>query len=355
MPLLGDDIDNKRSATDVVDEVDDVVEGDDDGDVRWSAVAVSVNGGVDVADGESVALDQAVLEYFSREAERQEKRGRRKSSEESPARARRGAFELDEPARQAINRFLSHFGPSTALSELSPKGVEGFQEIIGGNTTDLESRLRPVKEFLRYCAEQMYTTKPGLDADGQQVEIKHNLGNYLRIKRSTSGQRAAAGFTHEAADTFEMTPQGLQALQLELNGAQAEMPAAIQAVAAAREDKDIRENAPLEAAREYQERLKARIDELEYRIAHAVVRERGNSDLARIGSHVEVVEVDETGAVVGEPREYTLVGTTEANAAERKISTESPLGAGLVNQSVGQQVVIDAPSGRKQFRLLAVD
>lgn len=298
---------------------------------------------------ENMTLDLAVMEYFAWEEEREAKRGRRKAA--TAAGARRGAFVLDEAAREAVTRFLWHFGPSTPISELSPKTMESFQETIGKNAMDLAARLQPVKEFLRYCWKQEYTVV--VDAEGRSSA--QNLGNFLRIKRAVTVSRDDSRFQHEQAQTFEMTAEGLQHLHDELEQLHAEMPEAVQAVAAAREDKDIRENAPLEAAREHQERLKSRIDELEYQIAHAVVREQRATGRAKLGSRVSVVEVDDHGGSLGEAKEYTLVGTTEANAAARRISVESPLGRGLLDQPADRQIEIQAPSGRKRFRLLAVE
>lgn len=337
--------DDEQTTETLEEALDDVVEGDSD---FFDEGAVAEETDHSVASLQPVTLDTAVMEYFTWEEEREAKRSRRKTA--SNVRARRGTFVLDEPAREAVTRFLWHFGPSTPISDLSPKSMEGFQETVGTNTMDLASRLQPVKEFLRYCWKQEYTVT--VDAEGNASA--QNLGNYLRIKRPTSVVRDDSRFQHEQAQTFEMTADGLASLHEELGQLNAEMPEAVQAVAAAREDKDIRENAPLEAAREYQERLKSRIDELEYQIAHAVVREERATGRAKLGSRVSVVEVDDSGAYLGEAREYTLVGTTEANAAARRISVESPLGRGLLDQPADRQIEIQAPSGRKRFRLLAV-
>ncbi len=338
--------DDDQTADAVEELVDDVVEGD--AEVFDEPNAAQPGNGSGMA-AQSMTLDLAVMEYFTWEEEREAKRSRRKTT--TVTRPRRGAFVLDEPAREAVTRFLWHFGPTTPISELSPKTMEGFQETIGANAMDLASRLQPVKEFLRYCWKQEYTVT--VNAEGQASA--QNLGNYLRIKRATNVVRAGSRFQHEQAQTFEMTAAGLQSLNEELEQLNAEMPEAIQAVAAAREDKDIRENAPLEAAREHQERLKSRIDELEYQIAHAAVGDGRATGRAKLGSHVSVVEVDDNGGLLGEAREYTLVGTTEANAAARRISVESPLGRGLLDQTADRQIEIQAPSGRKRFRLLAVN
>ena len=340
MALFDDDL----SAEALEEITDDVVEGESE--LFEEPLAAGGGNGAE-ASAPAPTLDIAVMEYFAWEEEREAKRARRKASASPP---RRGAFVLDEAAREAVTRFLWHFGPSTPISELSPKTMEGFQETIGANATDLAARLQPVKEFLRYCWKQEYTVS--VDAEGNANA--QNLGNFLRIKRPTNVVRDASRFQHEQAQTFEMTADGLQLLHEELEQLNAEMPEAVQAVAAAREDKDIRENAPLEAAREHQERLKSRIDELEYQIAHAVVREVRATGRAKLGSRVEVVEVGDDGGYLGEAREYTLVGTTEANAAARRISVESPLGRGLLDQPADRQIEIQAPSGRKRFRLLAV-
>jgi transcription elongation factor GreA len=329
------------------DPADDVVEGEADLFDEPPAAAATAENNVEPP-VQDMTLDIAVMEYFAWEAEREAKRARRKAA--PPARPGRGAFVLDEAAREAVTRFLWHFGPSTPISELSPKTMESFQETIGKNTMDLAARLQPVKEFLRYCWKQEYTVV--IDAEGRASA--QNLGNFLRIKRAVTVSRDDSRFQHEQAQTFEMTADGLQLLKEELGQLNSEMPEAVQAVAAAREDKDIRENAPLEAAREHQERLKSRIDELEYQIAHAVVREERATGRAKLGSKVSVVEVDDSGGLLGEAKEYTLVGTTEANAAARRISVESPLGRGLLDQPADRQIEIQAPSGRKRFRLLAV-
>lgn len=339
MGLFDDDqtIEAETVVDDVADDdIDDVVDGDDE---PIAEVAVAIDDGADESAGEIRTLDQAVTAYFSWEEQREAKRSKRKTAARKTS-SRRTQFVLDEPARQAINRFLSHVGPDTPLVELSPNGVERFQQVIGDRTPNLDEKLRPVKELLRYCWRQGYCDQ--------------NLGNHLKVKRIGSGANSSGTFTHEAAETFEMTAAGLRQLEEELALAEERMPEVIQEVAAAREDKDIRENAPLEAAREEQERLRSRMDELEYRIARAVVREALDTGRAQIGSVVSVVEIDAGGTEHQLTREYTLVGTSEAKASEQKISVDSPLGRGLLDQRAGNVIEFDAPSGRKRFRLLSV-
>ena len=329
-------MDDDQSSDDLVDDLEDVVEGEAElGDLSSTRSAVAV---AEPDDGPT--LGQAVTEYFARESEREKRRSNRAKSS---ANARRNSFTFDDQARIAVSRFRDHFGKERRLSALVPKMITDYQEVIGEKAMDLEARLQPVKVFLRFCKDQDYTSE--------------NLGNHLRIRRSNNVSPNADRLQHEEAQTFQMTAEGLELLIAERSQLESEMPDAVAAVAAAREDKDIRENAPLEAAREYQERLKGRIDELAYQITHAEVRdsvEPEENGRARLGSRVSVVEIDGQDQAIGQAREYTLVGTTEANAAARRISIESPLGRGLLGQSADRQIEIEAPSGRKRFRLLEV-
>ena len=118
-------------------------------------------------------------------------------------------------------------------------------------------------------------------------------------------------------------------------------------------DKDFRENAPLDAARDAQAMLEATIRDLEYQVAHAVVVEtafRPASDRARLGSMVRVTNLELDKAV-----DYTLVGQTEVDAAAGRISVVSPLGKALIGHRSGEIVDVIAPSGTIQFRLDSVE
>ena len=314
------------------DSLEDVVEGELEADAASSEPSTSSEPGV--------TLGQAASEYFEWAAKREEQRQKRRSNGSASSRGAKATPAFDEDARVAVTRFVSHFTPHLPIGELKPYGMAVFQETVGTNATNIEGRLQPVKEFLRYCwKERRYTDE--------------NLGNHLRIKRS-GGVKDDSQLRHEEAERFEMTEDGLEQLKTELARHLEEMPLAVQAVAAAREDKDIRENAPLEAAREYQERLRSRIAELEYQIAHADVKREDETGYAHLGSTVRVEQVDAEGRGNGRMAEYTLVGPTEVDPAARRISVESPMGRGLVNKPVGDLVEFEAPRGTMRFRVVEV-
>jgi transcription elongation factor GreA len=149
---------------------------------------------------------------------------------------------------------------------------------------------------------------------------------------------------------IEMTADGLEARKQELAELQDQRPEIVRAIATAREDKDFRENAPLQAAREQLGMTDGRIKQLEADIKRAVVSDATSGDLSAIGSIVSVTRLDTFIQM-----QFTLVGAREANAAERRISVDSPVGKELLNRRTGDEVNVIVPSGTIiQYRIDAI-
>ena len=112
---------------------------------------------------------------------------------------------------------------------------------------------------------------------------------------------------------------------------------------------DLSENADYIAAKEEQAFLEGRILELETILRTAIrVRESGSNGIVRVGSTVVVSEG-------GRPEEtYQLVGITEANPREGKISNMSPIGKALLGKQVGDEAVAQTPLGHLHFKIIAV-
>ena len=307
------------------------IEGDDDivgGEFRASRKVV-------------MTVGEAASEYFEwcKQREEQRKKRAQRLSEENPDAppSKKASPPFDQNARTAVTQFVFHVTPGLPIEELTPHGMAAFQERIGANAADVAARLIPVKEFLRFC----WKTRGYTDA---------NPGNYLRVK--TASGSASAQIEYEDAEGFEMTAEGLQQLKEDLERHKEELPAAIQAVTQAREDEKVRKNAPLDAARENLEQLNLRINELEYRITHAAISKGGRDERARLGSTVSVRRLDAGGEQV---QEYTLVGPTEVNAEQRRISVESPVGKGLIGATAGAIVEIEVPRGTMRLEVVSVE
>ncbi len=113
---------------------------------------------------------------------------------------------------------------------------------------------------------------------------------------------------------------------------------------------DLSENSEYDEAKSEQAKLYARIDELEDLIANAeVVEKSGTADKIGIGSTITVLDEE-----MGEEEVYQIVGSQEADPINGKISDASPLGRALFGCAVGQEVYVDAPSGKLKFRVVSI-
>lgn len=148
---------------------------------------------------------------------------------------------------------------------------------------------------------------------------------------------------------FLLTTEGVQALKDELHELSTTKRSEIAArLKDAKDDGDLSENSMYDAARDQQSFVEGRISEIEYILKHAVLIEGKNGDTVDIGStvHVEL----ESGQ-----QKYQIVGSTEANPDEGKISNVSPLGQALLGKKKGEEVEIDVPSGTITYKILKVE
>lgn len=149
-----------------------------------------------------------------------------------------------------------------------------------------------------------------------------------------------------------ITKQGYETLKQELDQLRKkERPKNIKAIEEARAHGDLSENAEFDAAKERQSFLDARINELEYKLANAEVIDPGtlSKDKAVFGCTVVLENVD-----TGDEVTYQLVGPEESNIKEGRISVASPLGTAIVGKQLGDEIIIDAPGGRRNYELVDI-
>ncbi len=123
-----------------------------------------------------------------------------------------------------------------------------------------------------------------------------------------------------------------------------------QAIKEARAQGDLSENAEYQAAKDAQRQADARIEELENMLSNVeIVDESGDSSVVHIGSTVRIKDLE-----YDEVLEYQIVGSSEANTDENRVSNESPLGAALIGAAEGETVAVQAPVGEIRYQVLEI-
>lgn len=146
-----------------------------------------------------------------------------------------------------------------------------------------------------------------------------------------------------------LTPEGLEKLKTELERLKTvERKDVIERLKQAKEYGDLSENAEYEEAKKAQALVEARIQELEEMIRRAkVVHRTAGAAQVDVGSRVKVT-------VAGKQQVYEIVGTTEADPLNGRISADSPVGKALVGRGKGESVDIHVPAGSYSAKILDI-
>lgn len=149
-----------------------------------------------------------------------------------------------------------------------------------------------------------------------------------------------------------LTYEGLKALEDELQDLKVNKRQEIaQKIKEAREQGDLSENAEYDAAKDEQRDIEARIEQLEKLLKNAevVVEEEIDLEKINIGCRVKVLDME-----FDEEMEFKIVGSTEANSLQNKISNESPVGHALLGKKAGDIVDVETQAGVIQYKVLEI-
>lgn len=150
-------------------------------------------------------------------------------------------------------------------------------------------------------------------------------------------------------NNIKLTKDGLEALKTELQELRdVKRPKLVDRLANARSQGDLSENSDYQSAKEELEFLDGRIDELEEVTKTAVVVPAAKAGGVDVGTKVTV-------KVNGGKIVFSIVGEWEADPINKKISHESPLGKALVGKKIGEVVEVEAPAGKIEYQILAIE
>ncbi len=229
-----------------------------------------------------------------------------------------------------VGRFVAWCGRERNVLEVTPAQVAEYAQHIGLGGVESVQRLSPVKTFLGYWKDEGW--------------IQNGLAAHLRLPR---GRRVTGGGKRSTTQqSTKLSQEGYDRLVAQVELLKGERVSVVADIKLAMEDKDFRENAPLDAAKERQGIIESRIRELEAGLSNAEILGKGKKLSKRtvVGAKVTLRDSDSGKKLV-----YMLVDVREADVSSGKISTTSPVGQALLDRVVGDKVTINVPNGTLRY------
>ena len=237
-------------------------------------------------------------------------------------------------SQQEVYRFVRWFGEERSPASLTAAEVGNYAEQMAVSDTDYHQRLGLVQAFLVYAKKEDWSDD--------------NLAIHLKVKKvkprvSLSARKNTPGIS--------LTQEGYATAQRELSVLKVKRAEVIDEMRKAAADKDFRENAPLQAAREQLGHLEGRIKELEAMLKLAVVM----SEKQEIGFKSAVGDsLVLRDLTTGDELCYTIVSPREVDPTNGKISSISPIGKALIGRGVGEEVEITIPAGTLRYQVQGI-
>ena len=154
-------------------------------------------------------------------------------------------------------------------------------------------------------------------------------------------------------NTIALTVHGAELLKAELHRLKTvERPAVVNAIAEARAQGDLSENAEYDAAKERQGFIEGRIQEIEAKLSNATIIDPKAVDAQGRVVFGATVELEELNS--GKQVRYQIVGEDEADIKQGKISISSPIARALIGKVAKDVALVQAPAGEHEYEILAV-
>ncbi|HZE86855.1 MAG TPA: transcription elongation factor GreA [Methylomirabilota bacterium] len=147
---------------------------------------------------------------------------------------------------------------------------------------------------------------------------------------------------------IRFTKEGYEKLKSEYETLLKQRPFVIEDLKKAREMGDLSENGYYKASRAKLSFIDSRLQRIAYDLKHATIITVTQNGKVAIGCHVSLLFEDKTVT-------FQIVGDLEANPSEGKISLLSPLGKALVNKKVGEEAMIETPTGKRVYKIATID
>jgi transcription elongation factor GreA len=191
-----------------------------------------------------------------------------------------------------------------------------------------------VRDFLTYARKSGF--------------LSENLAVHVKMPKAARKSASRVAAPTDPTSVW-LTQQGYDQLQERLVWLQEEMVSAAAEIKKAAADKDVRENAPLEAAREHLGQLDGRRRETEeaLKLAQVIGEDGAGAGVVRQGGAITLLDVS-----TGQSQEWLLVDPREAAPLDGRLSTTSPVGHAVLGRREGDEVDVSAPRGMVRYRIV---
>ena len=233
-------------------------------------------------------------------------------------------------AQTEISRFVRHLGSDRSIRTIIPSEIGEYSNDFVKRTSQTEhEKIKSVKKFLAFLVNNQYTNA--------------NLSQHLRLRRS----RNTRALQNIATKSVNLTQSGYDGMKVQLSQLQKERVRLTGEIERAAADGDVRENAPLEAARENQAMVMSKMRDIESTLKIAeIIDSQTNDTRVQIGSKVSLIQSES-----GMKLEYQLVEPREASPLNKKISSQSPVGEAILGRRVGDEVTVNTPAGQQTYKV----
>ncbi len=244
-----------------------------------------------------------------------------------------GEREVSQPE---VYKFARWYGWERPFSDLTPPHVASYAEQLDISATDYEKKFKVLRAFFAHAKKAGWS--------------RTNLATHLKTKKGKDGPGIA--FRRGSPEAASLSRQRYDELVAELDSLRTRSRELVTAIQQAAADKDFRENAPLDAAREERGHVEGRIKELEKTLKAATIIDDTKKAAVKSGVGDSIIIND---LASGEELCYKLVDPREVNPLQGKISIASPLGKALFGRSDGDIVEVTAPAGKLRYQIKRIE
>jgi len=241
-----------------------------------------------------------------------------------------------DSSRAEVYRFARWYGWESPFSRLAGPAVASYADQLNVSDIDYEKKIGILRSFFAHAKKAGWS--------------QTNLSTHLKAKKGKVVSATGAG--RNPVETVSLTQQRFDELTAELDNLKKKSRELVKDIQRAAADKDFRENAPLQYAKEERGHVEGRIKELEQTLKSATIIQEKKEPARKssIGDSILVCDL-----ASGEECRYILVDPREVNAAKGKISTASPLGKALRGRIDGETIEITVPAGRLRYQIIRIE